>query len=74
MSTERQVSDACNLMCIEADRLPPGYRLSLACENGEASLELLDPDGNEIEIDGGWLDAIMTAVYHQQETNRRGDA
>ena len=50
MTTSRQLIDAVNLLCEYAiRRLPPGYQLSLGVLNGEATVELIDDDGEEVE-------------------------
>jgi len=76
-ATDEDVLDASNLLCeVAIKRLPRGYRLSLAVEDGEASLGLEDTfEGDDIELqtpDGSaWLDAIATACDHASE-NRDG--
>lgn len=77
-TTDDDVLDASNLLCdVAIKRLPRGYRLSLAVEDGEASLGLEDSfEGDDIELPTGdgsaWLDAIATACDHAFENQDKG--
>ena len=66
---DRQLIDACNLLCEYAiDRLPEGFELVLSVEDGEATLSLFDADCNDVEFENGdreissWREAIETAL------------
>lgn len=61
-----------NALCEHAFKhLPPGYRLSLVVVDGEASLELEDEDGNDIDwyADGVscWEAACDAAKDHAEQ-------
>lgn len=70
MSDQSQkLIEAANLLCeVAMERLPDGYRLELVIENGEASINLEDPNCDNIEVYGdrrsSWLEAIEAAEEH----------
>lgn len=70
----RKIQEATNLLCSEADSLPPGYRIELAVEDGDASLTVTDPDGNDIDWYRGngasWECAIEAAKEHAKESSK----
>lgn len=72
VSRSQKLIDAANLLHEEAERLPEGYGVSLVCQYGESSINLCDPDGEDIEVvfDGDrshWLEAIEAAEEHAKE-------
>ena len=67
---ERRLIEAVELLCDQVRiSLPERWSLCLSMDSTEASLNLTDPDGNDVEFDGGEhnYSAITSACDHARE-------
>lgn len=75
MATHKELTDALEVLCAEADRrLPPGYELTLTISPGEMSLSVVDPEGEDVDWLGGcvgggssWGNAIEACIDHARD-------
>lgn len=58
---QRKLIDACNYLCeFVSDNLAEGFELTVELRKGEASLSLIDPSGDEVEI--GTADSGISTI------------
>lgn len=68
VTIEQQLTEASNLLCEYAKRLPPGYSIALHASADECYLELTDPNGDEVDtFEPGWHGAVETAIDDHAE-------
>lgn len=68
ITIEQQLTEASNLLCEYAKRLPPGYSLALHTSADECYLELTDPDGDYVDtFEPGWHGAVEAAIDHAED-------
>lgn len=74
ISIEQQLTEASNLLCEYAKRLPPGYSLALHTSADECYLELTDPNGDDVETpEPGWDAAVETAIHDHADKDATED-
>lgn len=70
---QKKLIDACNLICEHIGaHLPDGWQIVLAIDRDEASLSLVDPDGEDVDYFGdSYNSSIQDAIDHAIESSRQ---